>query len=282
MLDPYLQSNGTLKNLLGITDAEKVSIFEDRVTTVRQALLNKAGIGGPMDFAQLKRIHRFIFQDVYAWAGKPRICNLKKSSYIGDASANNVFVPFALIPAEADRIFRSLASRDELKGLSRRGFTSAAANLFVDLNNLHPFREGNGRTQRLFLKALAARAGHELAFDVVTRERMISVSIAGLNGDREPARRLFTEISDSVRVASLRKALHFLKSHGSVPWNDLYIATTVAGQEYAGVLVGRADRDFMMKVHDGAQDWIAIGSSDDLSDGIASGDDLTVKVSKFV
>lgn len=280
MRDPYLLPNGTLSNLLDIHDAKTLAEFEDQITTVRQAVLDKEGISGALDFAQLQRIHGVIFQDVYEWAGKPRICDLKKAAHVGDDDANS-FVPFVLIPAEANRIFRGLAARDELKNLSRDDFASAVADLFTDLNNLHPFREGNGRTQRLFLKALALRAGHEIAFDVVTRERMIAVSVAGLSGDREPARRLFAEIVDPERVAALRKALNFLKTSRTVPWNDLYVATTVAGQEYSGIFAGRGGSDFMLRVEGEVQEWIVVGSTDDLPDDLATGDDLTVTASKF-
>lgn len=281
VVDPYLQPNGTLRNHLGIADAAKLAEAEDQITTVRQAILDKNGLDGPFDFDMLQRIHRDIFQDVYDWAGQPRVCNLRKGTFDDAASGEDEFVPFVLIAREAARIFTRLADKEELIDLDRTEFAIEAADLFVDLNNLHPFREGNGRTQRLFLKALATHAGHELAFDVITRERMIAVSVEGLNGDREPARRLFTEISDPDRVAALRKALDFLKSSRAVSWNDLYIATTVAGQEYSGVLVGETSTDFMIRVHGDPQDWIAIGSVDDLPADREKGSELTITVSKF-
>jgi hypothetical protein len=56
---------------------------------------------------------------------------------------------------------------------------------------------------QVFLKELARNAGHELAFDVVTRERMIAISVAGLDGDVDGAKRLLREISDTRRVADL-------------------------------------------------------------------------------
>ena len=77
---------------------------------------------------------------------------------------------------------------------------------------------------------------------------MIAISVAGLDGDVDGAKRLLREISDTRRVDALRKALKFLKESNSVPWNDLYIATTTAGQRYAGVLVGTAGDDYMMRV----------------------------------
>lgn len=185
------------------------------------------------------------------------------------------------IRVEAERIFGALAKRNELCGLERNDFVDAAGDLFIEINNLHAFREGNGRAQRIFLRALAANAGYDLAFDVVTRERMIAVSVAGINGDSGAIKRLFMEISDAGRVAALRKALRFLKSTNDVPWNDLYIATTVAGQAYAGVLVGKADGDFMMRVSSNPQDWIAIGSTVDLPEVASPGDNITISTKRF-
>jgi cell filamentation protein, protein adenylyltransferase len=95
------------------------------------------------------------------------------------------------------------------------------------------------------------------------------------------AKRLFREISDPRRVKALRKALKFLKSSNSVPWNDLYVATTTVGQAYAGVLVGIADNDYMMRVSGNPQDWIAIGDVDDLPENSSRGDSLTVTAKRF-
>jgi hypothetical protein len=98
--------------------------------------------------------------------------------------------------------------------LSLSDFTDAAAELFVKINNLHPFREGNGRAQRFFLNVLAENAGHELAFDVVIKERMIEVSVAGIDGDVAGAKRLFREISDPSdrRLATLEDVMNLKAS----------------------------------------------------------------------
>ena len=83
-----------------------------------------------------------------------------------------------------DRIAQRLTGEDYLRGLTREEFANRAADVMVDINAVHPFREGNGRTQRVFVEALAHEAGHKLDFSVVSRERMIQASIAGNeNGD---------------------------------------------------------------------------------------------------
>ncbi|NKB80217.1 hypothetical protein HED49_23755 [Ochrobactrum daejeonense] len=75
------------------------------------------------------------------------------------------------------------------------------------MNSIHPFREGNGRTQREFFAALAERAGHPLEFGVISDERMTFVSVAAHErGDLAPMRRMFAEITDPDRVNALEVA----------------------------------------------------------------------------
>jgi cell filamentation protein len=144
--------------------------------------------------------------------------------------------------------------------LTSEEFASRAADVLVDLNGVHPFREGNGRTQRTFVRELAKQAGHTLDFSVVSRERMIQASIAGNeSGDPSMMRRLFVEISDPVRVAALRKAIASLDQHGFA-WNDRYIATAEPGHKVDVRLAGTAGDQFMART----QTSILIGKTSDL------------------
>ena len=130
-----------------------------------------------------------------------------------------------LIAAALGRVAATLRRSNHLQGLPREAFAARAADIMVAINGAHPFREGNGRTQRVFVRELAKEAGHELDFSVVTRERMIAASIAGNErGDGTMMPRLFNEISDPVRVAALEQAIGSLSRNGFA-WNDHYIAT---------------------------------------------------------
>ncbi len=157
------------------------------------------------------------------------------------------FMPGRLIADTLERITGELRVETYLRGLSREEFSNRAAALMVELNGVHPFREGNGRTQRVFITELAQEAGHKLDFSCVTRERMIQASIAG-NEKNDPAmmRRLFNEISDPVRVAALNKAIGSLEQHGFA-WNNHYIATTEPGHKVDVRLAGVAGEQFMAR-----------------------------------
>jgi cell filamentation protein len=250
--DPYTQANGTLKNRFGIVSQDLLSRVEANFTAVRLSLLEKQGPRGPFTFARLLATHQYIFQDVYSWAGQLRTTELYKAAHV--YGPLHQFVSVKELTLEAERIFSDLAKHKELKGLDRKTFCQQAAQLLCDINQLHPFREGNGRTQRAFLQVLAKEAGYELSFDVISRERMMKASIEGSEGDLGMMERMFLEITDASRIAGLREAIRFFEAK-DYPWNDRYLATTEAGRSYAGKVVGRADTHFMM--HDGERIFVA-------------------------
>lgn len=182
-----------------------------------------------------------------------------------------------LLQHEAERIFGLAARANLYKGLPRIEFARHAAQLLADLNKLHPFREGNGRTQRLFIEALVRQAGHELYFDVVSRERMVQASIEANGGKLGMMIRLFEEITDADRVQPLRRAIAFL-SRERFNWNDTYIATTSAGETYRGRLVGRDGEAFMFRSEDNR---ILIGRSRDIGAEVRSAEGISFRAAGF-
>jgi len=150
-----------------------------------------------------------------------------------------------LIPGALERIAVTLRAANYLRDLPREAFAERAADIMVQINGVHPFREGNGRTQRAFMRALAREAGRDLDFSVITRERMIRASIAGNEqGDSTMMRRMFNEISDPARIAALVKAITALHENG-FPWNDSYIATAEPGHKMEVTMAGIAGEQFM-------------------------------------
>ncbi|SPF38694.1 hypothetical protein SBA4_220042 [Candidatus Sulfopaludibacter sp. SbA4] len=204
-------------------------------------------IAGGYDATHLKAIHKHVFQNVFTWAGEFRTTALGKAEYFGQPPS--WFTPPGLLEREADRIFEWLHRADLLRGLPRVEFARQAAQLLAAVNKLHPFREGNGRTQRLFVDAVAGQAGHELWFDVVSQERMVRASIEANNGHLGMMTRMFEEIIEADRIQPLRRAIAFL-SRERFNWNETYIATTTVGQSYEGRLVGRDGEAFMMRSDD--------------------------------
>ncbi|MFN7921954.1 MAG: Fic family protein [Bryobacteraceae bacterium] len=236
------------------------------------------GPSGKFDAAHLKAIHRHLFQDVFEWAGRTRDERVRLSD--GTIATEPVlrklhgkpFMEGPNIAGALDGIGRKLAAEKHLRGLPRDAFAARAADVMVELNGVHPFREGNGRTQRVFMETLAQQAGHVLDFRVVSRERMIQASIAGNeNNDPEMMRRLFREIADPIRVAALDKAITALKEH-RFPWNDRYIATTEPGHRVDVRLAGVAGDQFMSITRTA----ILIGKKSDLPAPVEQGRDFTL------
>jgi cell filamentation protein len=191
--DPYLYlGTDVLKNVPGLRNARQLAAFEATKTAQRIYEISRKPLPGNFDTAHLKAIHKHVFQDVFPWAGEFRTTMLGNAERIGQPPI--WFTPPHLLEHEAQRIFDSLHRMNFLRGLGRMEFSADAALLLAQINKLHPFREGNGRTQRLFLEALAHAAGHQLYFDVVSRERMIQASIDANQGNFGMLRRMFEEV----------------------------------------------------------------------------------------
>lgn len=278
--DPYVLPNGTLRNKLGLTSQGALDKVEARITAGRAAVIEANLPTPPFTFDTLRSIHRELFQDLYAWAGEPRTGTLRKREFDHPGSPAHTFAEPETIVPRAQALFRKLADQRFLAGTSRAEFAAGAAETFAELNAIHFAREGNGRTQRLLLTAMAENAGHPLAFDIITRERMVAISVADHKGDASGIRRMFDEILDPRQVEAMRKATGFLQS-GGVKWNDYYIATTRAGQEYTGVLVGQAGADFMLRTSQEGQSRILVGDARDLPPGSASGNSVAFRPAHF-
>ena len=192
---------------------------------------------------------------------------LGRAQFVGGPVTH--FMPPQLLEHEAQRIFDGLHCANRFRDLARPEFARFAGHLLVELNNLHPFGEGNGRrTQRTFVEAVARQAGHNVHFDVVSQERMIRASVRSTSGDRSMMIRLFEEITDDKRIRPRRKAIEFLAAN-RFPWNTAYLAIATPGQRYAGKLGGREAAAFMMRTD---SDETIIGEQADIPADVRSGE----------
>jgi cell filamentation protein len=150
----YPPSHAVLKNKLNIRDARQLDVVERQLVTERAA----SGVPeGRFDLAHLRAIHRHLFQDIFDWAGELRTVEISKGGH------QFQFRRF-IVTGMAD-VHRRLAAQNYLRGLSREDFAERAGAILGDVNYVHPFREGNGRTQVQYLAKLAIQAGHR--FDML-------------------------------------------------------------------------------------------------------------------
>ena len=167
--DPYAYpETRVLRNLLDIRDPVALEAFEADVTIHRLAELHAYPVTGRFDAAHLKVIHKHIFQDVYGWAGQFRTVDMSKSG--------SLFARAPYIESALQELLAGLHREDFLRRAAIDEFAKRAGFYLTELNAVHPFREGNGRAQREFLRELAVQAGFTLDWRCVTREEMVAAS----------------------------------------------------------------------------------------------------------
>ena len=188
--DPYIdQSSGCLRNLFDIKDPEELSKVETALALNRCYELEYASFDKTankiFDFDHLKAIHRHIFQDVYGWAGQIRDVNISKGE--------THFLPHSLIEQGAKSTFTKLKQENYLKGLDPNNFSEKAGYYLGEINHIHPFREGNGRTQREFINQLAHYNGYHIEWKNISQKQMIEASIEADRGNIKPLATLIRE-----------------------------------------------------------------------------------------
>lgn len=172
--DPYAyKGSTTLKNKLGLRDSSLLESFELEMTTLRA---REALPRGKFDPLHYRRVHFHMFQDVYTWAGKYRTVRTSKGG--------NPFCFPEHIEAQMNRLFGTL--KKPLDAENDEQFVSDAAEFLAELNAIHPFREGNGRTQLTFMSMVSEKAGFPLDFSRVRRASFLPAMIASYAGQLDP------------------------------------------------------------------------------------------------
>ncbi|BBG03574.1 MULTISPECIES: Fic/DOC family protein [Pseudonocardia] len=175
MTDPYLDLDaGVLRNRLGITDAGELARAEAELTALRLIELRQEPLPGRYDLDHLQDFHHHIFCDIYDWAGELRTVSLGKGQ---------LFCLPQHLESSGEDIFDRLHRTQLLRGRHLGSFVTGLAELLGDINALHPFREGNGRTQRAFMAQLARAAGYELRWTAMDADENNHASRLSLAGD---------------------------------------------------------------------------------------------------
>jgi len=163
-----------LINLLNITNDKDLYDVERELVSLRTYELNENPLKGEFDFKYLKSIHKYLFQDIYKWAGSIRTCNIAKK---------DLFCLAEYIESYGKEVFDKLKDENYFINYDNETKLNKLVDLFADINALHPFREGNGRSQRLFIESLAKINGIYLDLTNVDKMEMIIASHESINGD---------------------------------------------------------------------------------------------------
>ncbi len=188
--DPYIDGQtGVLRNLLGIKDEPKLELAEARIASIA---ITRVISKSHLVFANLTYdffigLHKQLFGTIYDWAGQLRIVEVSKGT--------TSFARAEYLEANLRELFRQLAADEYCRSDSKDEFAAKLAHYYGELNVLHPFREGNGRTIRTFLSLLADCHGYYIAWDQMSADENIQASIASYNGDEAAMQALLQRIT---------------------------------------------------------------------------------------
>lgn len=162
----------TLVNKLNIKDSKTLESYETSMVALKLMALVKKGITGNFDVAHFTSIHKFLFEDIYNFAGLFRNENIAKDYF--------QFAQWEYIYSELEKLLNQLKQENYLDGLSKEDFAKRLAYYWAELNVLHPFREGNGRTTREFLRQLALKNNYKLNLQNVPAKELLNASIKSI------------------------------------------------------------------------------------------------------
>jgi cell filamentation protein len=178
--DFYCYPDSTvLINRFDIRDGNELEQVERDISYGKMLYLGKNPLKGVFDLKYLQKIHKFVFEDIYSWAG-----NIRGGQFF--SKGNSEFCRAPMIHAYANNVFGKLRAENWLRGLDCQAFIERLAYFMGEINTLHPFREGNGRVQRLFFTELARRARYGLDFRVVDANELLDADISAYNKDYAP------------------------------------------------------------------------------------------------
>jgi cell filamentation protein len=170
----YPKTN-VLKNKLGIKNDNALTIAEREITSLKLLKLFNMPIINEFNFETLCKIHKFIFEDIYEWAGQ-----IRRGNFL--SKGNSIFCRGSYIAENAKIIFENIIKENNLLGLNKSEFIKRMAYYMGEINALHPFREGNGRTAREFFRQLSLNAKYTLDFSKTEKEELLTADIEAFNG----------------------------------------------------------------------------------------------------
>lgn len=186
-LDPIksdcYENSTVLINKFDIRDQDKLDYIERDITRLQIYKAITEIQFKQVDLEFYKSLHRYVFGDIYSWAGELRRVDISKKG--------TSFCHACDLAARGKSLFLRLQRSDYLKAYSGDDFINEFTELYCDLNYLHPFREGNGRIQRLFLNMLLMHIGRSIDFSRIDRDLLMIATIKSVSGDAFYAKRHF-------------------------------------------------------------------------------------------
>ena len=186
LTDNCYEGTTCLINKLNITDEETLKNVEAAITFAKISELEQTPIDGNFDFEHYKSIHKYIFEELYDWAGEIRKVDISKKG--------TSFTLAKDIDSLAERCFARLPKENYFKTNNFDLFVENIVDFYCVTNMLHPFREGNGRTQRVFISQLIRKNGFDIDFSAIDNDDLIIATIHSANGVTDYLKDIFRQI----------------------------------------------------------------------------------------
>ena len=186
--DGCYPGTAVLVNKFDIREEAKLNGVEAVLVSARSAEWTNQPRADSFDFAHYKAAHRFLFSDLYDWAGQIRKVNISKKG--------TDFCPAADIVQQGKLAFDRLKQQNYFKGLPHGSFVDEITDFYCATNYLHPFREGNGRTQRAFLAQLIRSAGYDINWSDMDGDLLMIATIQSAQGVTDLLRQV---LGDAIR-----------------------------------------------------------------------------------
>jgi cell filamentation protein len=185
--DPYVYpGTAVLCNRFDLRDAQELQSRENNASTLRLYQLTIAPLPGSYDLTHLQAMHQHIFGDVYPWAGELRSVAIAKE---------DLFALPRHIEPYLGSVLAHLPAENFLRGADQDRVVDRLTYYLAEINSVHPFREGNGRTQRAFIAQLADQAGYVIDWSGLDPHLNIAVSQAAHRGDNAPLRTVLADLT---------------------------------------------------------------------------------------
>lgn len=186
-VDPYIDpKTGILRNLVGATTDQELYRAEGDIVALAEISIEN--IPHTINLSELQKIHKSLFSRIYDWAGELRTVDIRKGS-------EEYFLERGYLENGAKFVFKELYKEGCLKNLSKADFVKRLAYFYEQLNFIHPFREGNGRTQRIFWQRIANEAGYKIDWSKVIGKELDEASLVGrIDNNLEPLEKMFDRI----------------------------------------------------------------------------------------
>jgi cell filamentation protein len=193
--DPYCYpGSDVLRNLLNIHDEEQLQRAERELSEI--AVSKFRLLPPPFDLSLFQHIHKSLFSDVYEWAGQLRTVNIQK----GDT----LFCTADRIAPETEKIFRVMENAAWFVGTSKAELVTKVAETYGDLNVIHPFREGNGRAQRILFEQIIINAGFAVDWWLIKDTAWVPANIDAVTCDYRGLETIFERcIGNPLNMPSL-------------------------------------------------------------------------------